>query len=358
MPKLKQEIFAVGKWNDMLFTLLNLKSMVVSFNSLGKVLQVPLKLGHNEEQKVTDGQPALGWVTAMEVIGDKLVATFDYVPEIIFTAFQKKLYRNVSIEMDFDVQHKGTKYDFVVTAVALLGADMPAVNVLNDLAAFFNAGGNSNLADGGYAAGRHFSFVTLTGNRGVSTMAPEEEAVLRKELAQAKTETAEAVAKFTTLEKSKDEDKVKFKADKEAFEKDQNKVKIDAARLVFTTMLEKAVTDKAITPAQREAFTKALRLDDDDAVLLIKEEDVKALFGAEDDKGKFSKDTGKKDDENEHKDEPDMDITTKAYALMAESGEKDFNSAVFSVMRADPQLGRDYVDSNGIKATEAQHASG
>ncbi len=347
MPKLKQEIFAVGTWNKMSFNLANLQSMVASFKQLGTVLKVPLKLGHNDKQAVTDGQPALGWVTELEVIGDKLVATFDHVPDIIFKAFQKKLYRNVSLELDMNVKHKGTVYDFVVTAVALLGADMPAVNVLNDLAAFFNAGGNGNIADGGYDAGEHLTFVTLTGNREDTTMKPEEEAELRKQLAEAKSTSETAKAKFAALEKTQDADKVKFEAEKAAFEKDQDKIKIDAARSVFTTMLEKAVTDKAITPAQREAFTKALRIDDDAAVLLIKEEDVKALFGAADDKGKFSKASGKDEEDDANKDDPSQSLVEKTYASMSESGEKNFNTAMFSVMRANPGLAREYVDSNG-----------
>jgi len=344
--KLIQEIFAVGTWNGFPFTLNDLRKMAASFNALSEFLKVPLKLGHNEEQDITDGQPALGWVSAMEVVGNKLVATFENVPDIILEAFEKKLYRSVSIELDFDVEHKETKYDFVVTAVALLGADMPAVNVLNDLAAFMSASSNSDLAKSGYAASKHLSFTTLTGNRGVSTMTPEEEAKLRQELAEAKADVTTAAAKFTALETTSATDKAKFEADKEQFDKDQLKIKIDAARLVFTTMLEEAVKEKAITPAQREAFTKALRIDDDVAVLLIKEEDVKALFGAEDDKGKFSRHTAKDDNDGATSNSSE-DLTGKTYEYMAKSGVKDFTTAMFSVMRANPELARDYVDSNG-----------
>ena len=193
--KLTQEIFAVGTWNGFPFTLNDLRKMAASFMALGDVLKVPLKLGHNDEQEMTDGQPALGWVTGMSVNEEttppKLVAEFDDVPDVVFQAFEKKLYRSVSIELDFDVTHKGTPYEFVITAAALLGADMPAVNVLNDLAAFMSAK-NSNLAQGGYTAGKHLSFTTITGNREESTMTPEQEAQLRLELKQSQDATSAA----------------------------------------------------------------------------------------------------------------------------------------------------------------------
>ena len=344
--KLTQEIFATGTWNGFPFTVNDLRKMAASFVALGEFLKVPLKLGHNEDQPVTDGQPALGWVTALEVIGEKLVATFDDVPEIIFEAFEKKLYRTVSIELDFDVTHKDIKYDFVITAVALLGADMPAVNVLNDLAAFMSAARNSDLAKRGYAASKHLTFTTITGNRGVSTMTPDEETKLREEVAGLKADGLVNAAKFTTLETSSKADKAKFEADKEQFDKDQKKIKVDAARSVFTTLLEGAVKEKVITPAQREAYTKTLRIEDDDAVLLLKEEDVKELLGIEKD-GKFTKPTGKDDGNNEHKDNPGADLSKQTFAYMAKNGEEDFSKAMFSVMRANPELHAEYIHSNG-----------
>lgn len=345
--KLKQEILAVGTWNDIKITLSDLRNIVTTFFKFGDLVKVPLKLGHNEEQEVTDGQPALGWVTELEVIEEKLIATFEDVPEIIHKAFKKKLYRNVSVELDRDVEHKNIKYDFVLSAVALLGADIPAVNVLNDLAAFMSAARNSDLAKHGYTAHRHVTFNTITGkNRGVSTMTPEDEVKLRQEIAELKAAGTTAAAKFTVLETSSKADKEKYEAEKEQFEKDQKKIKVDTARSVFTKLLEDAVKDKAITPAQRELFTKVLRLDDDDAVLDLKEEDVKALFDAEDDKGKFSKPSGKEGDDDDH-DDPAGELTTQTYEYMSKNGEKDFTVAMFSVMRANPELHVEYIHSNG-----------
>lgn len=132
------EVFAVGRWNGMTFGAADLAAMAQAFDNLKGFHKVPLKLGHNPEQPVTDGKPALGWVTALYVQGDKLCADFEDVPNVVVSAIKRKLYRRVSIELSVDVRYKGKHIPFVVDAVALLGADLPAVNTLADLNAFLS----------------------------------------------------------------------------------------------------------------------------------------------------------------------------------------------------------------------------
>ena len=131
--KLTAEIFAVGKWNGMPFTKDDLASIAKNFDSFRDLLKVPLKFGHNDEQPMTDGQPALGWVDRVWIDGDKLMAEFADMPSKVMDAIRKKLYRKVSVELDIGVNHKGREYDYVLSGVALLGADIPAVSVLADL---------------------------------------------------------------------------------------------------------------------------------------------------------------------------------------------------------------------------------
>ena len=356
MPKLREEIFAVGKWNGMTFTLADLQKMKASFDALKSVLKVPLKLGHNDEQPVLDGQPALGWVEAMEVdtasTPAKLVAIFDNVPSIMMETFKKKLYRGKSIELDMDVHHKGKFYDFVITAVALLGSDMPAVNVLNDLGALLMSR-NGALAQGDFVVGRQQHFTAISGNKEVqSTMTPEEEQKLRTDLA-----TAQAAV--TTLKADNEAASKKFAADKADLEKrigdmekSQQADKVAAARTKFTAILEKAVKEKAITPAQRESFSRLLRLDDDEAVLKIKEEDVTGLF-AEKDKNRFTRDVGDEEGKEELDNDAAQTLSDKTYQFMSTSGEKNFGRALEIVMRANPDLAHEYRDANGEVASHA-----
>ena len=104
--ELTAEIFAVGRWNGFEFSLVDLQRIAETFKALGDKHRVPLKFGHNNEQPMTDGQPALGWVTDVWVAGEKLMAKFSDIPEIVFNAMQKKLYNNVSVELDFDEREK------------------------------------------------------------------------------------------------------------------------------------------------------------------------------------------------------------------------------------------------------------
>ena len=132
------EVFAVGKWNGKDFSADDLHDIVTNFYTLQEVQKVPLKLGHNDGQPLTDGMPALGWVRDIWVEGSKLLARFTDVPAVIQEAVRKKLYRTVSVELLLGAEHKGKKYRNVLDAVAILGADQPAVNVLKDLSAYLS----------------------------------------------------------------------------------------------------------------------------------------------------------------------------------------------------------------------------
>ena len=111
MPDLKnREIFAIGKWNGMDFDESDLDDIVENFNRLNEIHRVPLKFGHNKEQAITDGQPAIGWVSSVMHQNGKLFADFTDLPRTVFEAIKKKMYRTVSVELLFDVDHNGNRY--------------------------------------------------------------------------------------------------------------------------------------------------------------------------------------------------------------------------------------------------------
>ena len=129
------EIFSVGTWNGLEFTTEDLQAIAASFTELALAGRVPLKFGHNDEQPVTDGQPALGWVERVWTEGGKLLADFANMPTVVFDAIKAQLYKFVSVELWQDAERDGSSYPWVLSAVALLGADEPAVGNLKDLAA-------------------------------------------------------------------------------------------------------------------------------------------------------------------------------------------------------------------------------
>lgn len=122
------EITKVGTWNDIEFTVADLDEMVAAFNS--RLFSVPLKIGHGE----VDGLPAYGWVDRIYRQGDTLVADFADVPSWIFDmVFIQHQYDHVSIEVFFNLKANGKTYKRVLKAVALLGAETPAVSGLTPL---------------------------------------------------------------------------------------------------------------------------------------------------------------------------------------------------------------------------------
>ena len=147
------EIFSAGEWTDSsgmkkTFTMENLNQIISNFQALKDRLKPPLKFGHSEKQIVqgqSDGDPALGWVSDVKIVGKKIVGTFSDVPTIVYEAIRTGRYKRVSSEIYHSVAINGKKTGMALRAVALLGADLPAVNNLKDLAAFLTQGDNDDL---------------------------------------------------------------------------------------------------------------------------------------------------------------------------------------------------------------------
>lgn len=129
------EIFAEGVWNGHNITQDVLKNIVDAFKSTKDFIKPSLKLGHNTEQSLlkNDGLPAAGWVSNVYIRGKKLLADFTDIPDKIFELIKRKAYRKVSVEIFSGYSFDGKTYPTLLGAVALLGADMPAVMTLSDI---------------------------------------------------------------------------------------------------------------------------------------------------------------------------------------------------------------------------------
>ena len=136
MPDIKGvEIFAEGTWNDFEITSDILKDIVSGFESTKSFIKPVLKLGHNKEQDLlkNDGLPAAGWVSNVYIQGKKLLGDFVDIPEKIYELIKKKAYRKVSIELCSGYSFDDKTYPYLLTAVALLGSDLPAVKTISDI---------------------------------------------------------------------------------------------------------------------------------------------------------------------------------------------------------------------------------
>jgi len=150
---IEAEIFSVGVWNGEAFTRETLVEIAANFERFRGQIKPPLKFGHDDRQTLLgqkDGDPALGWVERLRVEGDRLLATFAQVPPVVFQAVRSGRYRRVSAEIYTHVRQGGQNLGKALKAVALLGADLPAVNNLKDLTAYMTAAPQNGLSLGDF----------------------------------------------------------------------------------------------------------------------------------------------------------------------------------------------------------------
>ena len=328
--ELTAEIFSVGKWNGMKFTLDDFNSFVTTFKSLKTVLRVPLKFGHNEKQAITDGLPALGWVTDVWVNGNKLLAKFSDMPDVVYQAIQKKLYKTVSIEASFDVKYKDEFFKSVLTGVALLGADLPAVNNLKELTTYMSADRDNLLL------GDAKCFTYDDKVKEVNKMSDKEE-LLQKQLK----ESQEAFAASETARVKAVADAKLEKDAKDKLLSDAKGEKFTAAVTSVTADLESLVKDKKITPAKRDELVKTIT---DDASL------AQVKFSA--DMLKDIKMSSDVDDGEQGKQGKDMNEGTSAEEVLLattrkfQAEGKDFKTAQKLAFDTHPKEAREYIDAN------------
>lgn len=330
---LDAEILAAGEWSvsvggKVKITAAHIDQAVNNFRALRSLVDVPLKFGHNPEQKMTDGMPALGWVDDVWVKSGKVMARFVDMPQIVFEAIKAKRYKNVSIEGLFDVKHKDKEYGFVLTAVALLGVDMPAVNTLNDLQTYLSASNDLQ-----FASAVNFSI----NDEGESQMTPEEIAALQTRLADAEAKNITLTAE-NTVAKTAAEAAETLRINSEAA------VALTAQITELTTTGEKLVKEGKATPAQRDLVLKDL-----DAKGIAFATATFAALALGTGNGMKEGDQGKEGESDDKKNEgkaPDEILHAKTMAFSAKHG-CEYDVANDAVMAENPELARDYADMTG-----------
>jgi hypothetical protein len=306
------EIFATGKWNGMQFAASDLSEIVGAFKKLGDNHRVPLKLGHNDTQPKTDGEPALGWVADVWVEGSKLMAKFVDVPTVMMEAIKKKLYRNVSVELDMGVQYKSDFFKYVLSGVAILGADIPAVNVLADLTTYM-----SKQAQGAYTRTSVLSFTTFSGDNQMS-----DELKLAQEKA------------------------AKLEAELSAMRAEQETAKFSADKTAFQSKLDGLVKDGVIVPAQREKFMAGITKENIKS-LEFSVDAIAAGAPAKPAKSGEAAKTGTAKSDDFSGQTPDAIVFAKAKKLQMEN-KITFSQAQSMVLSSDPDLAREYVQMNNV----------
>ena len=122
------EIFASGLHNGDQYSEQDIDDIIAAHKELD--FRPAIKIGHSKD---SPGAPAYGWVTALRKVGGKLVADFESMHDSVITALKDKRYDRVSSEIYFNLKRGGKQFRRALKAVALLGADVPAVAGLTPL---------------------------------------------------------------------------------------------------------------------------------------------------------------------------------------------------------------------------------
>jgi hypothetical protein len=130
------EVFKAGVHRGETYTVADLSAMVKNFAAGRGVVDVPLVVGHEEQQPLDNtGWPAFGWVTRLYRRGDTLFADFERIPKSIAKVINARGYRKVSAEV-YDEPPEGAPPGCrgrMLRRVALLGGELPQIKTLADL---------------------------------------------------------------------------------------------------------------------------------------------------------------------------------------------------------------------------------
>jgi hypothetical protein len=120
---LNVEILRTGRWNDDVFERTDLDELVLAAGEVG--YRVPITLGH----RPGPGAPAAGWISNVRRAGDRLLADFVALPRKVFDAIKQRAYDSASVEIFVDLHRNNRVFRRALKAVALLGAEIPAVDL-------------------------------------------------------------------------------------------------------------------------------------------------------------------------------------------------------------------------------------
>lgn len=256
-PELKSinnvEIFSAGKWNGDNYTESDLDEMVKAFDETSQDFQPYLKLSHDEGQALLKAEelPAAGYIANLKRVGQKLVADFVDIPEKIYFLMKNKAFRNRSSEIFWDIDFNGKTFKRMLKAVALLGADMPAVSTLDDIINFYGL-------DPKKARDKKASSVILKVCRLDENQNKEDE---MSEKLEKKITELESAADLKAKEYSKKEkdnaDKLALALKKnEELEAKQREIEIEAATQELKHFAESLVSEKLATPSMKPLVEK------------------------------------------------------------------------------------------------------
>jgi len=142
MPEiLRKPIFKAGKTYD--GRLISKKQVKEAYENTVAMLddgyKIPVKLGHEDFNQISKG-----WLMNLVLDDDTIFADFVDLDMEIYQSFQSGKLPSVSIELRNKVYWKDEKYSNVISAVAMLGIDQPAIQFKSEVSTWFKYHENIN----------------------------------------------------------------------------------------------------------------------------------------------------------------------------------------------------------------------
>lgn len=328
-----QELFSTGTWNGQSFNAADLDAIVNSFIALSLEGRVPLKLTHDgpDPRDDLESRFALGWVRRVWRDENRLLGDLE-VPEKVAKAIDDGYLKFVSVELLRNVRADTRTIPWVLDAVALLGADQPAVGILKELRALM-----SKRSVTAMQCERRVAFSRDNHSNGDRTTMTDAERI-------AKLESDLAAARKTA-----DDQRAEFDR------KETERVKAEGAKRKTKAgeMFDAAIKAERIVPAVKERFMRNQAPRDESRWAEFDLADVEACIDENLKPGakKFGRQDGKGgnadvDVELEGKSD-DKKLTILTHRFCAEhnmdpSKPADLDRATVAVFRANPKLAEAY----------------
>lgn len=352
------EIFSTGKHrgSDTIdITDTDLDQMVASFETLASQdgFKPVLKLGHEDTQKYfgqRKGAPNLGFVERIWREGNKILADFGNVPDAIIDMIKQRRYNAVSIEMFPKAEIQGKTFANVLTAVALLGAELPAVKGLKELAAYLFE--IDEISGQRIALEYSDDYDKSKSNASDKIQASEEDGMFKQEQVDALIETA--------VNKAKSEIKAEFEGKVADLEKQvetltgerdtaKNALKeyADATRKgEFEAIVDAAIKDGKILPKQKdevmalaESLSGQVKFGDGEKSAT---EIFKSLLDGMGKKVDLSEKGTSDPASKETSDDAMNEVDARARKLMSENTDIDYRQAFHTVLDQNEELKQRY----------------
>jgi len=237
---------------------------------------VPLKLGHSDKQKMlqADGYPAAGWINSIYKKGKDVFANIKDIPKTIKEFIDSKAYKGVSVEIipNWINGADNKKYPFILKALSLLGADVPAVvgKGINQWSQFYKEEENEDIIE-----------INFSENI-------EDTELLKRQALEAEKLKQEEIKKMDELQKLKEqlqlkeneekatkEQNIALKEENEKLKKEQDlalseKKKADIENIISSFSSE---ANMKIIPAQKEYYKELLNSLDDTVIVKFSEKE-------------------------------------------------------------------------------------